>query len=514
MPEYYFDESSSEYPIKWIEKFCSTTDGRPFQLLDYQKDDIIRPMFGWKVAETGDFKHRISYIEIPKGNGKSGLMSALAAYLAFAAGVENAEIYCIANDRKQAGIIHEDIKKLVKANAKLDSISKVYRDSIYYEKTGSIIKAVSSDVASSHGWRPSGLVFDETHEMKKKDLFDSYIAGLMKRRNSMAFILTTAGKLDTVGWEIHKMAEDAKADPDKYPHWLVNIYKADEKLPPLEEATFASCNPAYPVLLRKADYEVMASMAKSNPSNLASFKRLHLNIWTGKMEDWVTAAEWDKCSKYEECDLSTIPCYGGLDLASTRDLNAFALVWRLPSGTIKARLWFWVPQGTVQTRIETENLQYQGWIDDGRVWVTPGNAADHTQIYEQIIDTIQVNNYDVHQINFDRWGAVGAVEKLVSQSGIRMNPIGQGYQSLSVPTKTLEAAIIDGNFDHEGNPVLSWMVNNCKVMRDERDNVKLVKASDTGKIDGVAALVNAIAALIDHEAPEQQMPDDWRPTFL
>ncbi len=513
MPEYYFDESSSEYPIKWIEKFCSTTDGRPFQLLDYQKD-IIKNMFGWKNSETGLYKHQICYIEIPKGNGKSGLMSALGAFLNYAGGIKNAEVYCIANTTPQARIIFNDMKRLVKANPKLNAVSNVLANSIFYEKEGSIIKVVSSDVSGSHGWRQTALIFDETHEMKNKDLFDSFIAGLIKRDNSMAYILTTAGKLDTVGWEIHRMAEAAKSDPDKYPHWLVYIYKADEKMPPLEKSTFASCNPAYPNLLSESALEKSISLAKSSPSGLASFKRLHLNIWTGKMEDWVTAAEWDKCSKYEECDLSTIPCYGGLDLASTRDLNAFALVWRLPSGTIKARLWFWVPQGTVQTRIETENLQYQGWIDDGRVWVTPGNAADHTQIYEQIIDTIQVNNYDVHQINFDSWGAVGAVEKLVSQSGIRMNPIRQGYQSLSVPTKTLEAAIIDENFDHEGNPVLSWMVNNCKVMRDERDNIKLVRASDTGKIDGVAALVNAIAALIDHEAPEQQMPDDWRPTFL
>jgi hypothetical protein len=135
MSKYYYDEVSAERPILWIEKYCTSTTGKPFKLLEYQKRDIIRPMFGWK-NQDGTFRYRFCYIEIGKGNGKSGLLSALATYLCFAAGEVNAEIYAIANDRKQAGIVHEDIKKIVRANPVLMKKTAVLRDTILYEDRG------------------------------------------------------------------------------------------------------------------------------------------------------------------------------------------------------------------------------------------------------------------------------------------------------------------------------------------------------------------------------------------
>lgn len=509
--QYYYDAESAERPIKWIEKFCTTANGEPMRLLDYQKEDIIRPMFGWKNAD-GTFKHRFCYIEIGKGNGKSGLLSALAAYLCFAANEQNAEIYCIATDRKQAGIVHEDIKKLVRGNPELARRAVVHRDTIAYHDKQNKIKAVSSDVGSSHGWRPHALIFDELHTYKDSELFDSYIAGLIKRKNSMAFILTTAGKRETFAETIHDMCVGIKGGTIESPYWHTAIYAADPSDPPFEETTFRKANPAYGQLIRPQDFDIILDRAKNTPSNLATYKQLHLNIWTGKLEDWVTAEEWSKCNiGVIEDEYAHLPAYGGLDLASVRDLTAFGLMWQMPDGRIVWRSWFWIPSATVEDRVMQENHKYREWVDAGWIRICPGNAQDHDQVAAEIMEICA--KYQVREIRFDRWGAVGAVAKLAEQ-GLPLLGHGQGFAGQSAPTKELERRIVNCEIDHGGNPVLSWMLNNCRVISDPAGNIKLNKDTHNAKIDGIAAGIMAMAALMQHEKQPEGMPDDWTPTFF
>jgi phage terminase large subunit-like protein len=510
MSKYYYDEISAERPIKWIEKYCTSTTGEPFRLLEYQKTDIIRPMFGWK-NEDGTFKHRFCYIEIGKGNGKSGLLTAIGAYLCYAAGETNAEIYAIASSREQAGIVHEDIKKIVRASPELEKRTDVLRNTILYREKGNKIVAVSSDVGGSHGWRPHALIFDELHTYKNAELFDSYTAGLIKRKNSMAFILTTAGKTNTFAETIHNKALSIKSGAVENPYWHVAIYHADSEDPPFEYETFIKANPAYGVLIRPEDFDVIVSNARDTPSSLASYKQLHLNVWTGKMEDWITADEWSKCDlSIKEDEYKHLPCYGGLDLAAVRDLNAFSLMWKLPDGRIKWKCWFWIPSETVAARVKNENHLYQEWVDAGLIRTCQGNAADHDQISSEIVEIC--SGYNLQAIYFDRFGMIGAV-KQINEAGIEIIGHGQGYVSMSAPTKEMERNVVKQLLDHEANPVLNWMASNCKVLRDPSGNIKLDKSDAKAKIDGVISGVMAMTGIIDNNK-DVEIPADWTPTFF
>ena len=86
--------------------------GSPFILMDWQKRDIIRPLFGWK-REDGTRKYRIAYIEIPRKNGKSTLAAGIALYLLFADREFGAETYSAAADRDQAAIVFETAKSMI-----------------------------------------------------------------------------------------------------------------------------------------------------------------------------------------------------------------------------------------------------------------------------------------------------------------------------------------------------------------------------------------------------------------
>ena len=70
---------------------------------------------------------------------------------------------------------------------------------------------------------------------------------------------------------------------------------------------------------------------------------------------------------------------------------------------------------------------------------------------------------------------------------------GQGYASMNWPTKKLEELVLGGRLAHGANPVLRWMATNISVETDAADNWKPSKKRSTERIDGIVALVMALA---------------------
>src|SRR4051812_2173524 len=65
----WFDEDAAERVVVFIERYCRHYEGelagQLIKLAEWQKRDIIYPLFGWKRAD-GTRRYRIAYIEIPR----------------------------------------------------------------------------------------------------------------------------------------------------------------------------------------------------------------------------------------------------------------------------------------------------------------------------------------------------------------------------------------------------------------------------------------------------------------
>lgn len=508
--KYIYDEEAAERPIRFIERYCAGSDDQPFHLLDYQKEQIIRPVFGWK-TKTGNLKHRFCYIEIPKGNGKSGLLSALAVYM-LTQGHKDGEIFCLAADRGQARIVFDDCRKIIENNYALSRACEITRFELRHPKSRSILKVMSAEAYTKHGLRPTCLIFDEIAVQPNRELYDVTTKGLIKRENSICFMLTTAGYKNTFGESIHDYADKVRQGIMHDPSWHVVMYAADENDPPFEEKTWKKANPAWGKLINKEDFLPIVNQARNDGSGLSAFKRLHLNLWTGISEDWIGGEKWDACHDNEvsEEELLGATCYGGLDLASVRDLTALVLAFDI-AGKVALKCWFWVPEQTVIERSLKENTNYEMWVKDGLVRTTPGNAQDHREVLAQIRDILK--HYDVKQLNFDRALSTVIVSELV-EDGYNCQPFGQGYFSMSEPTKELERIVLNGKLEHFANPVLRWQFSNVRIERDAADNIKVTKGRSRDRVDGVVAAIMAIAARAKYTNPDNEIPDDYQITFL
>jgi phage terminase large subunit-like protein len=76
---------------------------------------------------------------------------------------------------------------------------------------------------------------------------------------------------------------------------------------------------------------------------------------------------------------------------------------------------------------------------------------------------------------------------------------GQGFASMTSPTKELERLLLLKKLRHGGHPVLRWMADNVAISQDAAGNIKPDKAKSTERIDGIVALVMAIGRATSQE---------------
>jgi phage terminase large subunit-like protein len=190
-------------------------------------------------------------------------------------------------------------------------------------------------------------------------------------------------------------------------------------------------------------------------------------------------------------DLEGRVCYGGLDLSSTTDITAFALVFppRDEEEPYVVLPWFWVPEDTVPLRVMRDHVPYDVWVKEGLVETTEGNVIHYAHIEEFICRLGEV--YNIREIAFDRWGATQMAQNLEGD-GFTVVPFGQGFRDMSPPTKELMKLVLEKKFAHGGNPVLRWMFDNVYVRTDPAGNIKMDKQKSTEKIDGAIASVMAL----------------------
>src|SRR5688572_29590671 len=194
---YYFDKESAARACDFFPTFLTHHIGKfahqSFELMDYQKLLVVLPLFGWLNTKTGMRRFRFVFLFVPKGNGKSPLGSGVGLFLTLCDGEEGAEVYAMAGDKLQAKVVHGDAKIMVEESADLSERCEVTRDSIYCAETKSSYQVLSADAPGKHGRRPHGVIIDELHNQKNRDLFEAFRKSMIKGDQPVMLMMSHAG---------------------------------------------------------------------------------------------------------------------------------------------------------------------------------------------------------------------------------------------------------------------------------------------------------------------------------
>lgn len=517
--------------------------GRPLEPTATQVAYIIAPVFGWVAPdEQGDLRRiiRDAYVEMPRKGAKTTLVSAIAMIMAFADSEPGAEVILGAASRDQAGQAYKPLELLAR-NSKvlLDAGVKPTKSQITRASDGSFIKPVSSRGDLAHGANVHAGLIDELHVHKNGDLLEAIESGTGARSQPLVWIITTAdeGSTTSVYAQRRALIEQLAKRTLKAPAMYGVIFAAPDRVPcsehkptkrarekcevcdedgqvpvdPFDELVWAAANPLYPVTPSPEFMRAAADKAKANPTALASFLRLHLGIRSKKAKQYVDITKWDRNgSLVDRIRLAGRAAYGGLDLGSVSDLTALSWVVPDEEGGYDVLWRFWLPEEALPALDAATARSASGWVKAGWITLTPGDVTDYDFIKLRVREDL--NHFDVQGIGFDRWNSSQLVIDL-EEEGAPMVKVGQGVASLSAPMKEMDRLIRAGSVKrpllrHGGNPVARWMADNLVPYMDAAGNVKPDKAKSMEKIDGMSALVTALAVAMTAEAPVRSAYED------
>ena len=511
----HYDKKKADRAVTFIENLCHTKGkwaGTRFWLLPWQ-EQLIRDIFG-VVKPDGNRQFRTAFVEICKKVGKSELAAAVALYLLYADNEPSAEVYGAAADRQQASIVFDVARQMVEMSPALMKRSKLMSATkriVNYGNAG-FYQVLSAEVGSKHGFSISRLVFDEIHTQPNRQLYDvltKYSSDA--RQNPLHFIITTAGNdRHSIAFELHTKAidiiEGRRVDPTFYP--VVYGLKDDEDWE--DEANWYKVNPSLGYTVDIERLRDAYREAKQNPADEITFKWLRMNMWVSSTTAWIPDAIFMKGN--EPIDMRILEgrdCYAGLDLSSTGDITALVLMFPPRDADEKYILvpYFWVPEETIPQRVKANSVPYDVWEKQGYLLATEGNVIHYDFIEKFICDLAE--KYHILEIAVDRWNATHMIQNLEDQ-GFTMVPFGQGFASMSTPTKEFYRLLMEGQIIHAGHPVLRWMAGNVVVETDAAENIKATKAKSKEKIDGIVASIMALDRCLRNEGEQQGSVYDQR----
>jgi phage terminase large subunit-like protein len=529
--------------------------GQPFRLMEYQAKLLTRPIFGWKRTADGLRRFRKVFSFLPKGAGKSPWGAGTGIYLARCDGEAAAEVYAVANDRQQARTVHDNAKIMIEKSPLLSAGCEILKDSIYWLDTRSLYMVLSSEASSAHGKRPHGVIFDELHGQKNRDLYEALKKSMVKRRQPLMAMITHAGTDDEgICYEEYEYAKGVLANPESDESCLPVIFEATDKDDWTSPAVWARVNPGHGITVKVDGIAQECREAINEPRKRSDFLRYHLNRWVNQATAWIPVDWWDACDApmLSDEELCQFPCAVGIDMAQKIDLAAAVVAFKLPlddreqdhameilveDGTgevVKKTLSldyrvvlmpaFWLPQETLLERVQQDRVPYDRWAQQGLL--TPVDGA--------IIGSDPIVRYFV-----GRGGSAGMVKRfprlksgvfaydpafatevalaLRDTHGLTVAEVLQNYKHMNEACQVFEALVKSKRIVHGGNRLLRWCLENVADKHDDAGRIRPVKPKRTSKrIDGIVAAIMAIGRLmvIPTEKPKRRrgVAKAWTPS--
>ena len=535
-----FDEEQAQFVCDFLE--CLTcSSGVPLRLMDWQRS-MITEFYGQLIEDEDDpagsylRRYQYLYLEIAKKNGKSEIAAGLGVYHLFADGEINGEVYVVAADRDNAGIVFAAAKYMVEQSPALKKRSRIVDSvkTIYDETSGSRLKVLSSEAYSKHGYKPSCVIFDELHAQPSRDLWDVMTFGSGDaRRQPVWIVLTTAGDdpdRKSIGWEVHEKAlaiyrwrrgaRDEQAYDD--PRWLPIIYglgliEDEDELKNLniyDEDLWRRCNPSLGKTLKMATIRAQAADAKKSEAAERLFRWLRLNQWIATATvGWIPITIYDKtqwnppdCKDWREAVqlLRGKTCYGGVDLSKSTDLTAFVLVFPPQEGLDRwvALPTGWMPLDGIDAREREDHVPYRDWIRAGFLHGCEGDIIDFEAVADAVVQAAQ--DYDLRMVGFDPYLGATVMQNIrerLAGTVTEVVEIPQGIRTISPPMKELERLIRAHEMLHVHNTAARQCFLNLRCVSDDNENIKPTKKRSRGRIDITVAWIIAFATAMLQPAP-------------
>jgi phage terminase large subunit-like protein len=453
---------------------------------------IISQLFGW-YREDGTRKYRYGLIYTARKSGKTMFSVAVMLLLSYYDDEFDSEVYLLATTREQANQGMKYMKSIVNQSPSLKSRSTVRRFDIGHQINGdAILKSLAAKAESLDSLNPNGSIIDEMHAHPDLSLYNVIKSGVLARNNPLILITSTAGF--NTEYPFYGMVERGKRvlmGELENDSMFYALYTLDDDDDPLDQTKWVKSNPNLGQTIPSNALSIEWEQAKDSIIEKINFEVKNLNLYRDGIDQWISDSEYlPNFIKTDPEKMRGWKAWGGLDLASTRDIAS--LVWILQdpdSGRFYVVPEFYFPRNP-ERKLRSSGIDLGQWIGKGFIIEHQKKTIDHESIKDRIHYWSQI--FDVQMLGYDQWNSTLVIPYVETEFGLYCQSVPQNTLFFNFPLKFLEKQLLSNNISMSDNPVMRWMFKNIVLYQDGNGNVKISKNKSNDSVDGPVSLGMAV----------------------
>ena len=502
---WFYNDRLANNAVRFIERFCHHYKGvlapRRITLSLWQKA-AISLIFGI-VDESGKRQFREVFWVVGRKQGKTLLAAAIATYMSYAAGEYGSEIYFLAPKLDQADLCYSALEFNVHAEPELDAITRStkYRG-LMIQETNTMVKKLAFTSKKSDGYSPQFFCADEVAAWPGGNgirQWEVMVSGTGAREEPLGMAISSGGyENEGLFDELMKRSTAFLMGNSREQHILPIIYMVDdpEKWNDLEEL-----KKALPGLGESVSEEFIrkeiATAEESIPKAI-EVKVKYANLKQSMSTCWLRAEDINKAFGHHKSlkEIRGHYCVGGVDLSQCVDLTSATIITEI-DGVLWTHSHFWLPNKRLEEATKRDNIPYEIYIKKGFLSLSGEEFINNDDVLMWFMDLVKTYKVFPLIVGYDRWSAQEFVQKLEGKH-FKTDSVTQGF-NLSSISDLFEGMLREGRIrDMDDNDLLKiHMADAAQQMESNTDNAhprkKLVKISKNAHVDGMAAMLDAMA---------------------
>ena len=502
---WFYDERLADNAVGFMHRYCHHYKGamapRRIRLELWQRAGVSA-IFG---IVDGSGKRQFTEVFWPVGRkqGKTLIVGGIGTYMGYAAGEFGSEIYYLAPKLEQADLAYSALEFNVHAEPELDSITRStkYRGLVIGE-TNTIIRKLAFTSKKSDGYNPMFYCADEVAAWPGVNglrQWEVMASGTGARREPLGMAISSGGyENDGLYDELMKRSTAFLMGNSREKHILPLIYMIDdaEKWDDITELKKSLPNLGVSVSEEFIRKEI--EIAHESKSKEIEFKTKYCNLKQNLSTAWLRAEDVGKAFGWRKplAEMANRYCVGGVDLSQSVDLTSATIITEI-DGILWTHSHFWLPNKRLEEATKRDNIPYEIYIRKGFLSLSGEEFINNDDVVAWFVDLVKKYRIFPLIVGFDRWSAQDFVQKL-QRKNFKTESVTQGF-NLSATEDLFEGMLREGRIrDMDDNDLLKiHMMDSAQQMESNTEYAhprkKLVKISKTAHVDGMAAILDAMA---------------------
>lgn len=498
--KYFIDEAEVEKITnltKLINMASGPAAGKPAHdsLAGFQWFFIINALC-WKHKSNHEKRrYERSVLLIARKSGKSFLVGLIFIILLLIE-PQFSEFYSVAPDRELSSIVKKELEQMITSSPALVKYFATTRAETRCKVTKSKFVPLATSENRMDGRKANVYVADEVGALRNRYPIDAMQSSQMNMINRTGILISTAyeslNNPMTEEVEYCEKVLDGHIDDETT---FALLYKPDDPKDWMSDKSLIEANPLIVDIPENYDYlQKQRKHAIEMPSSRKNFLTKHMNIFVDgdDAEIYVSTDDLRKCKLTDPFDWRGRDVYLGVDMALTTDNTSVNMTtYDFENETFYSKTWAFIPTDSAAEKSKLEKIDYYMMRDNGYAFLCGDRIISHRFVEDFVLKLSEEYGVNIKGIGYDKYNAVSSANRWYEE-GYEVIEIKQFSSTLHPATKLLKESILKEKFGYEENRLYEINFSNAREMKDNNLNTYINKKKSIGKVDMVAATINAI----------------------